>query len=121
MSVNYECTVVRGWKMTNALKIVFDNLTEFEYEDMWLYPNSYDPGRGLDEEVFFGEEICCIPCGTAKSFAQILGEMLKANYTTDLFTPDRLWLIQEAVKDNEALSEIFFDIEPQIYFLNRVF
>ena len=120
MSVNYECTVVHGWKMTQSLKIVFDNLTEFKYEDMWFYTNAYDPGRNLDEEVFFGEEICHIPCGGAKSFAQILVEMLKANYGTDLFTDERLWLIQEAVKDNEVLFEIFHS-EPQIYFLNRVF
>lgn len=60
MSVDYNSYIAIGWAFTSEEHSAFNQITDYKYEDNFLFVNAYDP----DEDVIFG--IAVSHCGEGK-------------------------------------------------------
>ena len=105
MSVNYESKIVRGWEIPFKLVDKMNEITDYKYEDYFHRCNAY----GINEFIYFGEEIDSIPCGWASSLGKVIYNVIK----NDEFDWDEIR--QEMAVDIDCYNAVA--TEPNIYIM----
>lgn len=116
MSVNYECVIMRGWKIPIGVQETINELTNYKYEDNWWYPDGY---CCYYEEIFLGDYITAIPLGTAMSLPELSKEVARKTMTINDFSFPFDEVRSELANSLECCE--YVKDEPLVYIINSVF
>lgn len=81
MSVEFSSGIVEGWLFTEKERKIFNEKTNYEFEDDFIFPNAYD---GIGNSIF-GQWILENPnVGTAINFTTLKSELNLAEWIARL-------------------------------------
>ena len=81
MSVEYNSGIAEGWFFTEEERNIFNERTNYEFEDNFIFPNAYD---GVGDSIFGQWVLENSNVGTAVNLTTLKSELNLAEWITRL-------------------------------------